>query len=85
MNVIFINLYPQTIIGLLQRFNGYFQMKKIFRLLVILLVISSIAGITTSCAIFNESSHAQTLKPFKHKKALPKKYIIDNGYKPIAK
>jgi hypothetical protein len=60
-------------------------MKKFIRLLVILLVISSLAGITTSCAIFDDSSHAQTLKPFKHSKPLPKKYIIDNGYKPIAK
>jgi hypothetical protein len=60
-------------------------MKKFFRILVIMLVISSLAGITTSCAVFDESSHAQTLKTFKHKKALPKKYVVDNGYKPIAK
>jgi len=60
-------------------------MKRIIRLLVILLVISSLAGITTSCAIFEEPSHAQKMKPFKHQKPLPKKYVIDNGYKPIAK
>jgi hypothetical protein len=60
-------------------------MKRIIRLLVILLVISSLAGITTSCVIFNETSHVQKLKPFKHSKPLPKKYIIDSGYKPIAK
>jgi hypothetical protein len=60
-------------------------MKKFFRLLVILLVISSVAGITTSCAVFDDSSHAQKLASYKHKKPLPKKYIVDNGYKPIAK
>jgi hypothetical protein len=60
-------------------------MKKIFKYFVILLVIGSLAGITSSCAVFDESTHAQTLKPYKHKKALPKKYLIDNGYKPIAK
>jgi hypothetical protein len=60
-------------------------MKKIFKAFVILLVIGSLAGVTSSCAVFDETSHAQTLKKFKHKKALPKKYLIDNGYKPIAK
>jgi hypothetical protein len=60
-------------------------MKRIIRLLVMLLVISSLAGITSSCVMFSESSHVQKLKPFKHAKPLPKKYIIDNGYKPIAK
>lgn len=60
-------------------------MKKIIRLLVILLVISSLAGLTSSCAMFSQTSHVQKLKPFKHSKPLPKKYIIDNGYKPIAK
>ncbi len=60
-------------------------MKKILKAFVILVVIGSLAGITSSCAVFDESSHAQTLKSFKHKKALPKKYLIDNGYKPIAK
>jgi len=59
-------------------------MKRIIRLLVILLVISSLAGITSSCAIF-EGTHAQKLKPFKHQHPLPKRYIISNGYKPIAK
>jgi hypothetical protein len=60
-------------------------MKKFFKYLLIALVISSVAGITTSCAVFDESSHAQKLTPMKHKKPLPKKYIVDNGYKPIAK
>jgi hypothetical protein len=60
-------------------------MKRIIRLFVILLVISSLAGITSSCAIFSDSSHAQKLEPFKHKDPLPKKYIVNNGYKPIAK
>jgi flagellar basal body-associated protein FliL len=60
-------------------------MKRIIRLLVILLVISSLAGITTSCVLFEESSHAQKQKPFQHQKPLPKKYVLDNGYKPIAK
>jgi hypothetical protein len=60
-------------------------MKKIFRILVLALVMSSIAGITSSCAVFNETSHAQSVKTFKHKKTLPKKYIVDNGNKQIAK
>ena len=60
-------------------------MKRIIRLLVVLLVISSLAGITSSCAIFNESSHVEKLKPFAHQKPLPKKYVIDNGVKPIIK
>jgi len=60
-------------------------MKKILRILILLLIIGSLAGITSSCAVFNDSSHAQTLKPYKHTKPLPKKYIVDNGYKPIAK
>ena len=60
-------------------------MKKIFRILVLALVISSVTGITTSCAVFDETSHAQSLKTFKHKKTLPKKYIVDNGRREIAK
>jgi hypothetical protein len=60
-------------------------MKKIFRILVILLVMSSLVGITSSCAVFDDTTHAQKMQPFKHKKALPKKYVIDNGYKPIVK
>ncbi len=59
-------------------------MKKIIRLIIILVVLSSVAGITTSCSIFNES-HTQHQAYMKHKKPLPKKYIINNGYKPIAK
>jgi hypothetical protein len=60
-------------------------MKKIIRLLVILLVIGSLAGITSSCSVFNETSHAQKPAPFKHKEPLPKKYIVNNSAKPIAK
>jgi hypothetical protein len=60
-------------------------MKRIIRLIVVLLVIGSLAGLATSCAIFEEPSHAQKMKPFKHTKPLPKKYVMDNGYKPIAK
>jgi hypothetical protein len=59
-------------------------MKKILRILILLLVLGSLAGITTSCAVFNES-HATKNSSFKHKQPLPKKYIISNGYKPIAK
>ncbi len=60
-------------------------MKRIIRIFVLLLLIGSLAGITSSCAIFNDSSHVQTLGSFKHKKPLPKKYVIANGVKPIAK
>jgi len=85
MNVIFINLYPQKKRSDSVELKGYLQMKRIIRIFVLLLVIGSLMGITTSCAIFDESSHAQKLHTFKHSKPLPKKYILDNGYKPIAK
>lgn len=61
------------------------QMKKAIKIIVLLIVIASLTGLMNSCAIFDESSHAQNLKTFKHSKPLPKKYILDNGYKPIAK
>ena len=61
------------------------QMKKFFKRLIIILVIGFIAGITTSCAVFQEQSHAQKPGTFKHTSPLPKKWVIDNGYKPIAK
>jgi hypothetical protein len=60
-------------------------MKRIIRLLVILLVISSMVGITSSCSVFNETSHANKPQSFKHKEPLPKKYIVNNSAKPIAK
>ena len=60
-------------------------MKRIIRILVMMLIIGSLAGTTTSCVMFEESSHAQKKQSFKYKKPLPKKYVIDNGYKPIAK
>jgi len=60
-------------------------MKRIIRLLVMLLVISSLTGITSSCKVFNETSHAEKPKSFKHKEPLPKKWVISNGEKPIAK
>ena len=61
------------------------QMKRIIRLLVLLLVVSALAGITSSCSVFNESSHANKPKSFQHKEPLPKKYIVNNSPKPIAK
>jgi len=60
-------------------------MKRIFRLLVLLLVIGSLAGITTSCAFFNDLSHRRKLETFKHKKPLPKKWIINDGKVAIIK
>ena len=59
-------------------------MKRIIRLFVILLAISFLAGITTSCAIF-EDSHVQKQQSFKHTKPLPKKYVVDNGRTSILK
>lgn len=59
-------------------------MKRIFRLLVIVLVICSLSGLT-SCVVFEETSHAQKMKPFKHPKPLPKKWVLDNGKKEIVK
>jgi hypothetical protein len=60
-------------------------MKKIKRLLILLLVMGFLAGMVSSCAIFDESSHAQKLGKFKHTTPLPKKWVLDNGPKPIAK
>ena len=60
-------------------------MKKAIRFLAILLTVCFLAGLVSSCAVFDESSHAQTLKPYKHSKPLPKKWVIDNGNKPILK
>lgn len=60
-------------------------MKRIIRLFVILLVISSMAGVTSSCKVFNETSHAEKQKSFKHKQPLPKKWVLNNSEKPIAK
>jgi hypothetical protein len=60
-------------------------MKKMIRLLAILLTVCFLAGLATSCAVFDDSSHAQTLKPYKHTKPLPKKWVLDNGTKPILK
>jgi hypothetical protein len=65
--------------------KDYLQMKRIIRLFVILLVISSLTGIVSSCKVFNETSHAENPKSFKHKQPLPKKWVINNGDKPIAK
>ncbi|MFO7614561.1 MAG: hypothetical protein R6W71_07985 [Bacteroidales bacterium] len=59
-------------------------MKRILKLLFLLLMISMLAGITSSCAIFSSAPN-QGLHSFKHKKPLPKKYIINNDYKPIVK
>ncbi|MBW6459415.1 MAG: hypothetical protein K0B08_02475 [Bacteroidales bacterium] len=59
-------------------------MKKLLKLLFLLLMIGMLAGITSSCAIFSSAPN-QGLESFKHKKPLPKKYIINNDYKPIAK
>jgi hypothetical protein len=50
-----------------------------------LLVISSLIGITSACQVFNETTHAEKPKSFKHTQPLPKKYIVNNGEKPIAK
>lgn len=95
MNVIFINLRLKKLKNLpLQILDPkswildpktVLQMKRILRIVIMLLVISSLTGITSSCVMFQEASHVEKLKPFKHSKPLPKKYIIDNGYKPIAK
>ncbi len=60
-------------------------MKKTIRLLAILLTVCFLAGLASSCAVFDETSHAQTLKSYKHSKPLPKKWVIDNGNKPILK
>ena len=59
-------------------------MKKIIRLLVLLVVLCSVAGITSSCSVL-EDTHASRKTSFKYKKALPKRYIVNNGYKPILK
>lgn len=59
-------------------------MKRFIKLLFILLMISALAGITTSCG-FLSNTYVQKHEPYKHKQPLPKKYVINNGYKPIVK
>jgi hypothetical protein len=60
-------------------------MKKINRILAILLTLVFLAGMMSSCAMFDDTSHAQKKSSFKHSKPLPKKYVLDNGEKPILK
>jgi hypothetical protein len=60
-------------------------MKRIFRLLILFLILSSLAGITTSCAVFQGDRHGQNQQSFKYKKPLPKRYIVNNGEKAILK
>jgi hypothetical protein len=43
------------------------------------------AGFTSSCKVFNETSHAEKQKSFKHKQPLPKKWVLNNSEKPITK
>lgn len=59
-------------------------MKRRIRQLVLMLIIGSLSGIMSSCAVFSPS-HSQKNESFKHKNPLPKKYIINNNYKPIVK
>jgi hypothetical protein len=59
-------------------------MKRLIRLLILLLVIGSLAGVASSCAVFSDS-HSQKLAPYKQKNPLPKKYIINNGSNSIIK
>jgi len=59
-------------------------MKRIARLILLLALACSVIGIT-SCSVFDESTHSQSHATMKHTKPLPKKYIINNGYKPIVK
>jgi len=63
----------------------YLQMKRFKRLLAILLTLGFLAGMMTSCAVFDDSSHAMKKSSFKHTKPLPKKWVLDNGEKPILK
>jgi hypothetical protein len=60
-------------------------MKRIFRLFILFLILCSLAGITTSCAVFQGDSHGQDQQSFKYKKPLPKRYIVNNGEKAILK
>ena len=85
MKDIFINLSPRNKKRLYAvYFKSLLSMKKVLKLLFLLLMIGMLAGITSSCAIFSSAPN-QGLHSFKHKKPLPKKYIINNDYKPIAK
>jgi hypothetical protein len=64
---------------------GYLRMKKLIKFLVITLAIGFMASIMSSCSIFDESTHAQKQKSFKHTKPIPKKYVINNGRNPVLK
>jgi hypothetical protein len=60
------------------------SMKSIIRLITLILICFTLAGSLSSCAVFDKSSVTKQ-NSFKHKKPLPKKWIIDNGSRPNAK
>ena len=53
-------------------------MKKIIRLLIVVLVCTFLAASLNSCSVF-EPAYKNPTQSFKHKKPLPKKWIIHNG------
>lgn len=59
-------------------------MKNIIRLIALLMFCGLLAGSLSSCAVFEKSSPTE-LKSFKHKKPLPKKWVINNGARPSGK
>jgi len=59
-------------------------MKGIYRLIILLLLGCFLAGGLVSCAVFEPTSPTKQ-ESFKHKKPLPKKYIIHTGKTNIAK
>lgn len=59
-------------------------MKSIIRIIAVVLICFFLAGSLTSCAVFDKSSITKQ-DSFKHKKPLPKKWLINNGSRPIVK
>jgi hypothetical protein len=59
-------------------------MKSLIRLIVLVLICFIMAGTITSCAIFDRSKVTKQ-QSFKHKKPLPKRYVINQKSRPIAK
>jgi hypothetical protein len=59
-------------------------MKKRMRFFLMLLAVAFMAGTMTSCSVFEKGGPDAT-KSFKHKKPLPKKYIIPNKSSKVLK
>lgn len=59
-------------------------MKKLIRVLILVLACAFLSGSLVSCSVFDKSAKFKH-ESFKHKNPIPKKWVINNGTKRIAK